>query len=444
MNLCLASELDLFSPPPLQASILRSVQNAFYPTTTIENAGAIEFFLPANSSAYLDLNSICLRLKVQILKVDKSVFKETKTGTGTDAKVTEPKSAQPGFINNVLHSLFKDVSVKFNKKIVSQTDNYHYKAYIEKVLNRSSEEIESSLQTDGFVKDTAGHFDGGIDTNLGLKTRKKWSDDSTIFELYGRLAIDVFNQSKLLISGINLDISLNLEDKSFFLWSKAGDMATIKLSDAVLYANYCEINPQIAMHNMQKLARDINCIYPYMRSEVKTFTISHGLRNISIDNVFNGILPKNFVVGMVENSAVGGNFEKNPFNFQSFGCSSIAFYINGAPIPTTGFEQDFESGKTHSYSQTYASFLKTTGAFNTGQGSLINFIDYGKGYFLLPMNLSARNVLDETICEDIPQEGSLSIQLKFAKDLVAPISLIVFAEFSAVLEVDKHFNCNVK
>ena len=41
-----------------------------------------------------------------------------------------------GLVNNLAHSLFKQINVRLNGTLISpQTDTYHYKAFVETVLN---------------------------------------------------------------------------------------------------------------------------------------------------------------------------------------------------------------------------------------------------------------------------------------------------------------------
>ena len=53
-------------------------------------------------------------------------------------------------VNNIGHSLFKQMNLQFNGALMSeQTDTYAYKAFIETVLNYSREEGETLLAVQG-------------------------------------------------------------------------------------------------------------------------------------------------------------------------------------------------------------------------------------------------------------------------------------------------------
>lgn len=430
MALCTVSELQLFSENPLQMSILESRENVYAPLTSVDGSSILQFSIPASSEYYTDLTSICLRLKLQILKSDNTKFNNTTT----------EKKLQDSFVNNILHSLFKSVRVSLNGAIVSETDNYHYKAYLDSLLNLSPNQIVSTLAPRGFSKDSRGQFDElDFTKNEGARFRKTLSDDSSIFEVYDRLYIDVFNQPKLLLNGVGVDISLALEKEEFFLMGKQSSI--VKIHEAELYVRHVKVNPQMALDNYKILNSDKLAIYPFKRSEIKTFTVAKGVNSVELHNIFNGLLPTNFTMVMVENDAFVGSKTKNPFNFNNFGSKMITFYINGNPVPPTPLEHNFDSVGT--YSRTYSEFLKSVGSFFSRNGCLVNREDYKDGYFITNINLGPRQTLDDSLCQDIPKEGSLSLGMRFDKSLASTITILIYGEYDAVLKVDKHLNVSV-
>ena len=53
--------------------------------------------------------------------------------------------------NNLPHTLFKQISVRLNGTLISpQTDNYHYKAYLETLLNYNRDDGETVLEPQGW------------------------------------------------------------------------------------------------------------------------------------------------------------------------------------------------------------------------------------------------------------------------------------------------------
>lgn len=437
-TLCQVSELDLFSPNPIQLSVIDTHENVYSPLSSLDNASVIQFQIPGSSEYYIDLNNVYLRLKLQILKSDGSAYKEVKDSTKTPPEFTEKKAEQCGLINNNLHSLFKTLRVSLNGTVVNEIQNYHIKSYIDTLLNYSNDQQNTSLITQGFMKDTKDQFDKVNGDNSGLVSRKYRSDNSLIFELYGRLNADIFNQPKLLINGVNLDILLTLESLPFVLMGSSEKPTIIKFHEASLHVRHVKVHPQFALDTYKMLHSGKNAIYPFKRSEVKTYTVPKGLSSIELNHVFNGRQPTNFVMCMVENEALIGNMEKNPFNFAHFNCKSISFNLNGVPIQPSPLEHTFSS--TGGYSRTYAEFLKAIGAYLTERISLVDMDEFRKGYFLVPVNLSPRQILDENLCEEISKEGSFGINLAFTSALPSSITIIVYAEYNETMNIDKNMS----
>ena len=90
--------------------------------------------------------------------------------------------ATVGFINNPLHSMIKQLSIRLNGTLITeQSDTYAYRAYIESLLNYTIAEKSSFLTSALFYKDTAGNMDEpnpaqatANKVNKGLLARSKW------------------------------------------------------------------------------------------------------------------------------------------------------------------------------------------------------------------------------------------------------------------------------
>ena len=89
-------------------------------------AGPIEFNVSGTGEEYLDLARTQLYVKAN--------------GTALDA------DTQVGPVNLFLHSLFSQVDVSLNERLISaSTNTYHYRAMIESLLNYGEEAKTSQL-----------------------------------------------------------------------------------------------------------------------------------------------------------------------------------------------------------------------------------------------------------------------------------------------------------
>ena len=139
---CYKSELDLFTVPPTQTAVETGIWDTIEPNSGYDKNQMIVFDIPGDSIHYLDLaqTEFYARVKITSKLADNTI---------------------PCFpVNNFLHSLFKDVTVKFNNTIVEQSNSlYPFRAYLEDLLNYDSESKNTFLRQQCFVKDEAGQFE---------------------------------------------------------------------------------------------------------------------------------------------------------------------------------------------------------------------------------------------------------------------------------------------
>ena len=122
---CTKLELDLFTIPATQTSIHKGQWIEYHPLSNITDTGPIEFNVSGTGEEYLDLARTQLYVKAKITKAN---------GTALDA------DTQVGPVNLFLHSLFSQVDVSLNERLISaSTNTYPYRAMIESLLNYGEE-----------------------------------------------------------------------------------------------------------------------------------------------------------------------------------------------------------------------------------------------------------------------------------------------------------------
>jgi len=157
---------------------------------------------------------------------------------------------------------------------------------------------------------------------------------------------------------------------------------------------------------------------------------------VSHEKLFSGQLPSRLVIGLVSNQAFHGCAESNPLNFQHFNLNEIALYLDGqqqhAIRPT---QLDYERGL---YIRAYVSMFAGTGRLCKDDGLYINRDDYASGYALYAFDLSAD--LGEDDHFGLVRQGIFRLALKFAAKLAATVTVIAYAEFENIIEVDRDRN----
>ncbi|KAL6416707.1 hypothetical protein ACFW04_011470 [Cataglyphis niger] len=265
---CLKSELDLFSLPFTQTSIESSQWIHYKPVTSLSDNSPIEFVIPGHGEKYLDLTHTML---------------------------------SP--INHLLHTIFNQIDVYFNQKLVSPPNNaYAYRAYIEALLNYSSPAKTSHLTSCLWDADTPGRMDEPVESktaNSALVRRAHYIRERRTLDLIGHLHCDVFNQDKFLINGVEVRLRLVRSKDSFCLMDNNGTSSKIHILDASLLVRRAKISAGLLLAHARMLSK-VTAKYLLTKIEVKTFTIHSGVvaESIRLDNVILEQLPKRIIVGL--------------------------------------------------------------------------------------------------------------------------------------------------
>ncbi|GFW21693.1 uncharacterized protein F54H12.2 [Trichonephila clavipes] len=375
------SELNLFLAPPTQTVIEKGQWVKFHPITNVADGGPIEFLIPGSGDAYLDLSQTQLHVRAKIFKSDgKVITNENKVGP----------------VNLFLHSLFSQVDVCLNERTVSSSNNtYPYRAITETLLNHGYDSKTSQLTSELYYKDTAGRMnvydEKDKEPNEGFKSRVKFIKASGTVDMVGRLHVDLFNQDRLLLNLVDVKLKLIRSH------AKALERTTAK--------------------------------YPIDRVSCKVFLVPQSSYPFIQNNVFSGQMPKRIVIACVDNDAFNGNYKKSPFEFKHYDVNFIGVYVDGQPVPHQPLELDFEKGN---YIQAYNNL------FLNSEGLHLSRSEFAKGYSLLLFDLSP------DLCEgehfNLIRHSNFRVELKFNKALNETVSLIVFAEFESLIEINKTRN----
>ncbi|KAF4514184.1 UNVERIFIED_CONTAM: hypothetical protein B566_EDAN019354 [Ephemera danica] len=292
-SICTKSELDLFALPPTQTSIESGHYEIIKPLNAItDETNAIEFIIPGHTGQYLDLSHTELHAKLQIVKAG-----------GLDLAATD--NVAP--VNYILHTMFSSVEVYLNNKLITPVNNTAgYRAYIEMLLNYSSDVKANQMTAKIVHMDTQDVFDTCGDANAGYKKRKAMFTLSKEVDAIGYMHSDLFNQDRFLLSGVDVRIKFIRGRDTFCLMSDTLASGKLKINDLSLHVRRVELNPSVALAHAEAL-RLSTARYPITRVDVKVLTIPSGVQSKSLDTIYTGQLPKRVTLGFVENKAFNGN-----------------------------------------------------------------------------------------------------------------------------------------
>lgn len=428
---CVKSELDLFSIPPTQTSIESGKWIQYNPISTLTDDAPIEFVVPGNGDEYVDLSQSIINITAKVV---------TEAG-GALAEADDDKVAP---VNNWLHSLFNQVDLSMNQKLVTpQNNTYAYRSYIETLLNYGYDARKSHLSCGLWSADEAGHMESIKNNDQdGIEERRSYIIRSRECELAGSLHLDICNQSKYLLNGVELRFKFNRSKDTFSMMSD-GTVFKVQIKEAKLWLRKCKISPTVLLAHNSAL-QTATAKYPITRVDVKSFTLPAGIRSKTLDNVFLGQVPKRVIVGMVTNAAYNGDYKKNPFNFQHFKTNYFAMYVDGEQVPAKALQPKYGAdANLGKYIMAYHSLFSGTGIHFKDSGVLVGRKDYDDGYCLMAFDLTPDLSASDTTHWNLVRNASVRMEVGFDEALTQTVNFMVYAEFDNVIEIDRHRNVSV-
>ena len=350
----------------------------------------------------------------------------TKTSDGADGA-----DIGIGPVNNWLHSLFSQVDLSLNGRLITpSTNTYPFRAYMETLLTYGPAAKKSHLTGSLWYKDTAGHMDDSANANEGFSSRRKWIKNSRSVTMIGRPHVDLCFQDRLILNGVDMKMRFVRSKDAFNLMGNG----RVVIEDMSLFVRKVRVHPSVQLGHIKALDKT-TAKYPLKRVETKVFSIPKHNMSANQENLFLGQLPNRIVLGLVENTAFSGVVDKTPFNFQHYDIDFMALYVDGVQIPSKPLQPDFAS---ENHMRSYASLFNGTGLMSKDQGNDISRDEYGRGYTLFAFDLTPD--LSDSGHFQLVKHGNLRLELHFKTQLPQTVNAIVYAEFDNVIEIDKARN----
>ena len=468
---CDKSEVDLFRVPPTQQSLERGRWIDYAPLSSVENANSAITFLIAGTDEYVDLSKTILTVTGKITKKD-----GTTKLSGNDQSNVAP-------VNNFLHSLFRQVDVYLNgKQVTPAMGTYAYRSYIETLLNYDVSAKQSQFSSALYYKDTATKMDengslgssptvnyklAGVDNNSmgdnasvkvytpgtgnqGFAKRHQFIKNGNRFVLSGPIFSDIFMTDRLLLNMMDLKVVLNRSSDAFSLMdlNDPSIEPKVQLTDVVLKVRKVKVDQSVS-DGVERMLKQTPALYPIRRVECKILTIPANQPNTRQDNIFSGIIPNSFVVGLVHVDASTGEYDKNPYNFAHFGVTSVSLTANGQEIPfkllTLKYPENPE-GKIDpandtelDFDEAYNTLFSGTGKIYSNAGLDITREDYPGGYALYAFDLTPDMCKSADYFNTV-QRGSLTLALTFGTSHKHAIGMVCYGDFENIIRIDSERN----
>jgi hypothetical protein len=332
--------------------------------------------------------------------------------------------------------------VSFNGTIITNSSNtYPYRAYIENLLSYGPAAKKSQLTAALFYQDEAGKMDkadplagAAADRNSALTTRALFTSESKELDMMGRIHSDIFFQQRYMLNEVNTKIKLTRSKDAFCLTAAGAREFKVKITSAAMLIRKVKVSPSVYLAHAKTLESGMTK-YLIRRIVCKTFTIPTGFLDVSQEKLFSGQLPSRLVICCVDNRAFNGAVGRNPFNFQNYSLREINVYLDGQSHGIKPLVCDYEHGQ---FVSAYMSLFSGTGKENRDEGNYISRSDFANGYALYAFDLSSD--LSDNESFQLARHGSIRVDMKFGVALPHTVTVVAYAEFENIIEIDRNRN----
>ena len=335
-----SEELSLFNPIPNDSSLLSKDWIEFRPINPItDSSSSLEFNIPPQAIAYINLKKCKLRLKLRLAMQDGTPVSEDNT---------------LGLINLALHTFFRQSDIHLQQKPLPNSGTTHrYKAYIDTLLNTNRSMQEGSLTSQLFHKDDSilDDSDPKTGSNSGLYARYEKTTGGTIVDLEGSIPVDLFQQPKLLINGVQMGLKFWQASDAFRIITDALTPSyKVQIVDARFKLCIQRLKNDLLLAH-DKMIQSTPAMYPYFRSEIKTTSIARGQYSFHANDIFQG----------TKQDHRRDVYKTNPFNLKHYDYSYLGFFVDGQSVPSQSLQPNYEGNH---YSDCYQTLTSSRNNIN--------------------------------------------------------------------------------
>ena len=404
-----------------EANVEREYERDFSPVSALNIGSPIEFLVPGTSLFYVSLKDSYFDIQVKITNADGS-------NLAADAPV--------GPANLMAHTMFSNIELYLNgKQITEPTNHYHYRAYMDTLLNSSLTAQTKRMIMEGWLIDTSGQvnvtnaFDG---ENIGLVERAAWFPLSRSHRLILRPRLDLFNQDDDIPPNTDIRIRMIPNPDAVVLMSTGNVLYRFQIQSIRFWVRTCEMASNFLVSQQQLVHSGVSYRIPFPTVRIKTLSVPIGTLRQEFDNLYLGQLPHRVIMMMLSGQHVMGTYGSNPFNFQNFDVNYLALRVNGELVPRYGFTPNF--GVAQDYIREY---LQVLGAIDLAgvnpNGLCLSPLEWANGFTFFAFKLFPNQ-------GSFRPNGSVRLDIRFGTQTTGQITILLISESMGCVEIDKYKN----
>lgn len=418
----------LNAPYPLLDGVTSVREAKIDPQTTLDTEGPIRYTINRSEN--------------ELILPSETLHEVTLSITRADGSPLDPDNDFVIPVNGIANAFAKSIETKVNGTIVSLNSTstlFPYRCEIENRIFTDLEEKKSRLKSTGqyrspsdtrYADMTGGELETMNKTAVAdqraepmiLRLAQKYKEGRQI-TLLTKLHDDLFNIQRLLPPGTTIDVALERSDPKFCLLTKQANPDArrfkVDIKKAQLYVTYVKLTDEL----MAAIMKTPLFIYQFDTVRLTYFSSSAAVSEITHNNVHTGHMPKYAIIGLLEDRAFSGAYDRDPFDFSPWDVRSVSITVNGGKTPSSTIETNFGAGRNESVVKAVNNLMTVSGV-----DSGIHVDNYSLGNVLYAFKLTPSSFLQECADSytDQPYEGQMDIKIHLNSTPASPIITVVY------------------
>jgi len=199
------------------------------------------------------------------------------------------------------------------------------------------------------------------------------------------------------------------------------------------------LKPPPVLPHASVLGTERKAHYPVTHTQIKTFTASSGVQQVSIDDGFLGPIPERILIVVVKNTAFVGSASTNAFHFDY--TTNLVLYVNGVQHPSKPLTMDcsspFRANRAHE------TLFSSSDIHHDDLAHMITLEMFNKGYYILGFDRTPDKEVGRSAYKPA-RHRNVRIDARFKKHLPEPVTSISYAEIPGHVEIDNSRNVRVE
>lgn len=398
----LPKEFVLFDDKPNNIVIESEYKKAISCQLT-PSGGVFNFHIPPNK--LFNPKDSYLHIKYKVTKEDGTAI--------SDSDNVSTISLPP-------NTFFKTCEIYLNNTLVSTNRPYfHFESYLYYLMKSG---------TDGQLPFVTNIDDASEYINNDGVINRQFQGPSVVKDM--KLFSPFFNIDKYIMSDVNVEIRLDINDYLFFIWSSATIKVKFIVEDINFIASFVEpIDAFMKTLNIQlKQSPAIYCSADFI---TKQYTIPTNTTKLFLNNIFN-TRPTVLFLYAIKSSNLTGDITKNPLNTADIKAKSINIY----------FDRELQNGQSYTYlhkSETTLAMTLICEYFSESQKNSLLPFTYINKYDKTIYPFILKPLVSEPYIP-LKYDNNISIELEIKTALTAEHTLFVTGYFENIITIDQNRN----